>query len=58
MKSVVTKIRIWMKRPGHIAIACNKSGFISSVSSDPKSKRFHPNLYSKLERLLHDHGEK
>ena len=52
VRSVEFKTRIWMKRPGRIAIA--GAGFISTVSNDPKSKRYHPNLYKKLERVLRD----
>lgn len=51
-KSVTIEVNIWFKKPGRIAIASNKDGFISSVSNDPKSKRFHPNLYKKLEKVL------
>ena len=44
--------------PACIGIASREVGFISTVSSDPKSKRFHPNLYKKLEEILQDHGKR
>lgn len=55
-KSVVVATRIWIKKPGRIAIASREAGFISTVSNDPKSKRYHPNPYRKLEKVLHDRG--
>ena len=55
-KSVACEVRIWMKPSGKIAVACRKEGFISTVSNDPNSKRFHPNLYSKLAEVLRNHG--
>ena len=51
-RSVKFATRVWWKRPGRIAIA--GKGFISTVSNDPSSKRFHPNLYKKLEKVLSD----
>lgn len=56
VKSVTFETRIWLKRPGHIAIASNEAGFISTVSNDPKSKRYHPNLYQKLAKVLEARG--
>lgn len=55
-KSVVVSVRIWMKGPDRIGIASREAGFISTVSNDPKSKRYHPNLYKKLEKVLRDRG--
>lgn len=55
--SVVFETRIWMKGPGRIGIASKEAGFISTVSNDPSSKRFHRKLYEKLERVLRDHGK-
>ena len=40
---------------GHIHIAA-KGAFISTVSNDPKSKRYHPNLFRKLAATLRDAG--
>ncbi len=52
--SVEFNARIWRKDPGRIAIASPEAGFISTVSNDPKSKRYHPNLYKKLDKILND----
>lgn len=56
-KSVTIEARIWLREPGRIAIASPKSGFISTVSNNPTSKRFHPKLYKKLEKVLRDRGK-
>lgn len=37
----------------HIAVA---GSFISTVSGDPKSRRYHPNLYRKMAQHLKDAG--
>ena len=39
------------ERTGHIHLAA-KDGFISTVSNDPQSRRYHPNLYRKLTQAL------
>jgi hypothetical protein len=55
-KTVRLDVGIWFNEAtGHIHIAA-KNGFISTVSSDPKSKRFHPNLFRKLTKCLRDAG--
>jgi hypothetical protein len=55
-RTVRLDVGIWFNEAtGHIHIAA-KDGFISTVSSDPKSKRFHPNLYGKLAKCLRDGG--
>ncbi len=41
---------------GHIHLAARDDGLISTVSGDPSSKRYHPNLFGKLARLLRDSG--
>ena len=47
---------IWFnERTGHIHIAASGQ-FISTVSGDSKSKRYHRNLYLKLARSLKDAG--
>ena len=56
-KSVVFLARIWLKRPGRIAISSKEAGFISTVSNDRKSKRYHPDLCRKLARVLRDLGK-
>ncbi|MYF93586.1 MAG: hypothetical protein F4047_10975 [Caldilineaceae bacterium SB0670_bin_27] len=53
-KSVHFETRIWLKHDGRIAIASNDAGFISTVSNDPKSKRYHPHLFRKLAAVLRD----
>jgi hypothetical protein len=35
-----------------IHIASKEANIISTVSDDPESKRYHPNLFSKLRRAL------
>ncbi len=45
-------VRIWRKGQGSTAIASWESGFISTVSSYPKSKRFRPVLCKKLDKVL------
>lgn len=45
----------WNEASGYIHIAA-KDAFISTVSNDPKSKRYHPNLYKKLSKALADAG--
>jgi hypothetical protein len=39
----------------HLTVG-NGEGFRSTVSRDPKSKRFHPNLFHKLARCLKQAG--
>ncbi|MBY0284783.1 MAG: hypothetical protein K2W81_12580 [Sphingomonas sp.] len=53
-KTVRLNVGIWFNdRTGQIHIAA-KGQFISTVSADPKSKRYHPNLYRKLAATLRD----
>jgi len=56
MKSVQLEVRVWFDPVSrHIKIA--GSGLTAStVSNDPKSKRYHPNLYRKLAKVLEDAG--
>jgi hypothetical protein len=49
-------VGVWFNQDsGQIHIAA-KDAFISTVSNDPKSKRYHPNLYRKLATELRDAG--
>jgi hypothetical protein len=49
-------LNVWFNdRTGHIHLAAGKS-FISTVSNDPASRRYHPNLYRKLAFALRDKG--
>ena len=53
-KTARLDVGIWFNaKTGHIHIAA-KGQFISTVSNDPQSKRFHPNLYWKLGKALRD----
>ena len=53
-KTVRLDVGIWFNdQTGQIHIAA-KGKFISTVSGDPKSKRYHPNLYDKLAAVLRD----
>jgi hypothetical protein len=49
-KSTPIKGGVWLDARGEIHIACKVNGVnvISTVSSSPESKRYHPNLYKKL----------
>ncbi len=40
-----------------IHLASNEAGLISMISNDPESKRYHPNLFKKLRRVLVDRGK-
>ncbi|MDZ4691454.1 MAG: hypothetical protein SH849_09065 [Terricaulis sp.] len=53
-KTVKLDVGVWFnEKSGHIHIAA-KDAFISTVSNDPDSKRYHPNLYRKLAQVLKD----
>ena len=55
-KTVRLDVGIWYNEATrHIHIAA-KDSFISTVSPDPESKRFHPNLYRKLATCLREAG--
>ena len=55
-KTVRLDAGIWYNsKTGHIHIAA-KNEFISTVSGDPKSRRYHPNLYLKLTKTLERAG--
>jgi len=55
-KTARLDVGIWFNESsGHLHISAKKS-FISTVSNDPKSKRYHPNLYRKLATVLRDAG--
>jgi hypothetical protein len=57
LKPARLDVGIWFNEAtGHIHIAA-KGQFISTVSNDPASKRFHPNLYRKLAHALRDDGK-
>jgi hypothetical protein len=55
-KSVKVELRVWYDaRSRHIKLA-GKGLTASTVSNDPSSTRYHPNLYRKLTKLLRDAG--
>lgn len=54
--SVELKIRIWYDvESRHIKLA-GKQLTASTVSNDPDSRRYHPNLFRKLSKVLRDAG--
>jgi hypothetical protein len=56
-KSISLHLRAWYDpNSGHIKLA-GPGLTASTVSNDPKSKRFHPNLYKKLAKALRDEGK-
>jgi hypothetical protein len=55
-KSVRLDVNIWWNEStGHIHVAA-RDGFISTISPDPDSKRYHPNLYRKMATVLREAG--
>lgn len=54
--SVPLEVRVWFDaKSRHIKIA-GKGLTASTVSNDPASKRYHPNLFKKLARVLDEGG--
>jgi len=52
-KTISIRLNVWADpRTGMIHLASKEAGIISTVSSEPKSERYHPNLFRKLRRLL------
>ena len=53
-KTVYIHMGVWYnKKTGHIHIAAPKEGKLhSTICNNPKSKRYHPNLYKKLRDIL------
>ena len=57
MKTVRIECGFWRGPKGEIHMTIpNSSYFHTTISSVPTSPRYHPNLYSKLERLLKEEG--
>jgi hypothetical protein len=55
-KSVPLAVRVWYDpKSGHIKIA-GEGLTASTVCNDPSSKRYHPNLFKKLSRVLREAG--
>ena len=55
-KSVPIELRIWFDPKSRYIKLAGPELTASTVSNDPKSKRFHPNLYKKLARVLREAG--
>jgi hypothetical protein len=54
--SVRLEVRVWYdEKTRHIKLA-GKGLTASTVSNDPGSVRYHPNLYGKLSKVLRDAG--
>jgi len=57
-KTVSLRLNVWANpRTRMIHLASNDVGVISTVSNEPESKRYHPNLFKKLRRVLADAGK-
>jgi len=58
-KSVTLRLNIWANpRTGMIHLATSdEKGMISTVSAGASSKRYHPNLFGKLRRILKSAGK-
>jgi hypothetical protein len=55
-KSIRLNLRVWFDPgSGHIKLA-GPGLTASTISNDPASKRYHPNLYMKLRRALREAG--
>jgi hypothetical protein len=55
-KSINMELRVWYdEKSRHIKIA-GKGLTASTVSNDPASARYHPNLFNKLAKALRDGG--
>lgn len=55
-RSISLSVRIWYDpRSRHIKLA-GKGLTASTVSNDPSSKRYHPNLFGKLGKALREAG--
>ncbi len=53
-KSVKLEVRVWLnQKTRHIHIG-GKGLTVSTVSNDPASRRYHPNLYRKLSKVLQE----
>ncbi len=56
MRSIKLEVRVWYdEKTGHIKLA-GPGITASTISNDPTSRRYHPNLFRKLGRCLKDRG--
>jgi hypothetical protein len=55
-KSVRLEVRVWYDEKTRRIKLADKGLTASTVSNDPGSVRYHPNLYGKLSKVLRDAG--
>jgi len=55
-KSVKLEVRVWLNEKTRNIHLGGKGLTVSKVSNDPDSRRYHPNLYRKLTKVLQDGG--
>jgi hypothetical protein len=59
-KSVtIEAIGVWLGDDGHIHLASRDPDveFVTTISNDPDSARYHPNAYGKLTSILRRYGK-
>jgi len=56
MKSVKLEVRVWYDPKSRYIKIAGPRLTASTVSDDPKSKRYHPNLFKKLSKVLVEAG--
>jgi len=57
-RTVSFRLNVWAnERTRRIHVASPEAGVISTVSNAPTSKRYHPNLFGKLRRVLVNAGK-
>jgi hypothetical protein len=55
-KSINLELRVWYDERSRYIKLAGKGLTASTVSNDPASKRYHPNLFRKLATALRDAG--
>lgn len=56
MKSVTLEVRVWWDPKSRYIKIAGPALTASTVSNDPGSERYHPNLFKKLAKVLRDAG--
>ena len=56
MKSVKLEVRVWWDSDARMIKIAGPGLTASTVSNEPNSKRYHPNLFRKLAKVLRDAG--
>ena len=56
MKSVELTVRVWWDAKSRMIKIAGPGLTASTVSNDPASKRYHPNLFKKLAKVLEAAG--